>query len=87
MATRTTYVTSLVIFVVVSFFVGLVAGINIGRDSAGPVQACAENGEEPEEAGLPKAADFVLEDFKSGDSFGIEDFASSNLLLYVSTTA
>jgi hypothetical protein len=87
MSARTTHVTSLVIFVAASFFIGLVAGINIGRGSAGPAKVCAENGEKPVEEGLPKASEFILEDFKSGDTYSLKDFADSNLVLYVSTTA
>ncbi len=88
MSARTTHITSLVIFVTAAFFVGLVAGVSIGRSSAEPAQPHASNGENPDgPQENQKAADFVLEDFDSGDTFGLKDFAGSNLMLIVSTTA
>ena len=100
MASRTTYVTSLVVFVIAAFSVGLVAGVNIGRRDVPPEQEGkpvpgvekpqpVENpgngtGKAPTE--YPQAPDFELVELESGETVTLKDFSGSHVALLVCTT-
>lgn len=101
MSEKRTHLTSIVVFAVAAFFVGLIIGVNCTpRDSAGPVStpvptraedpgeklpATGGNAQKPA-ASYPEAPEFSLVTLETGETVELADFAGSHLVLFVSTT-
>jgi len=100
MASRGTYITSLVILVIAAFSTGLVAGVNIGRSASPPEEVCEQNpvGKTPKPAEgsgndnekapaeYPQTPDFELVELETGEPVDLKAFSGSHMLLFISTT-